>query len=106
MKYVDSLASTGAMARSFTSTVAAHTTRAGRVLARVERVPTKKGYCRLHTTLGDLNIELHADLAPRTCENFLALCDMGYYSGTLFHRSIRNFMIQARGDARARLGGG
>lgn len=41
-------------------------------------------------------MELHCDLAPRTCENFLALCDMGYYDNTPFHRSIKNFMIQVR----------
>lgn len=52
------------------------------------------GYLRLHTSLGDLNIELHCDLAPRTCENFLGLCEMGYYTDTIFHRSIKNFMIQ------------
>lgn len=51
-------------------------------------------YLRLHTSLGDLNIELHCDLAPRTCENFLGLCEMGYYNDTIFHRSIKNFMIQ------------
>jgi peptidyl-prolyl cis-trans isomerase-like 2 len=49
---------------------------------------------RLHTSLGDLNLELHCDLAPRTCENFIALCSQGYYNGTIFHRCIRNFMIQ------------
>lgn len=42
-------------------------------------------------------MELHCDIVPRTCENFLALCDMGYYTNTLFHRSIRNFMVQVRG---------
>lgn len=42
-------------------------------------------------------MELHCDIVPRTCENFLALCDMGYYANTLFHRSIRNFMVQVRG---------
>jgi hypothetical protein len=52
------------------------------------------GYLRLHTSLGDLNIELHCDIAPRTCENFLGLCEMGYYDDTPFHRSIKNFMIQ------------
>ena len=53
-----------------------------------------KGYVRLHTTLGDLNLELHCDLVPKTCENFLALAASGYYDGVPFHRSIRNFMIQ------------
>jgi len=33
-------------------------------------------------------------MAPRTCENFLGLCEMGYYNDTVFHRSIKNFMIQ------------
>lgn len=63
---------------------------------RVERNPKKKGYLRLHTSLGDLNLELHCDIAPRTCENFIALAESGYYNGTGFHRSIRNFMIQVR----------
>lgn len=57
------------------------------------------GYLRLHTSLGDLNIELHCDLVPRTCENFIGLCEMGYYNDTIFHRSIKNFMIQVRRSA-------
>ena len=61
---------------------------------RVERNPSKKGYLRLHTNLGDLNLELHCDIAPRTCENFILLADSGYYTGTKFHRLIKNFMIQ------------
>ena len=43
---------------------------------------------------GDLNLELHCDMAPRTCENFLVLAEGGYYTDTIFHRSIRSFMIQ------------
>ena len=58
------------------------------------RNPKEKGYLTLDTNKGSLNIELRCDLAPRTCENFLALCEMGYYTGTPFHRSIRNFMVQ------------
>jgi peptidyl-prolyl cis-trans isomerase-like protein 2 len=54
----------------------------------------KKGYVRLRTTQGDLNVELHVDLAPRTCENFLLLAARGYYAGVPFHRSIRSFMLQ------------
>ena len=64
------------------------------VQVRVERKPKKKGYMRLHTNLGDLNLELHCDITPRACENFMILADSGYYTGTVFHRSIKNFMIQ------------
>jgi peptidyl-prolyl cis-trans isomerase-like protein 2 len=54
----------------------------------------KKGYVRLHTSLGDLNVELHADQTPITVENFLTHCKNGYYDGTVFHRSIPGFMVQ------------
>ncbi|GFR52819.1 hypothetical protein Agub_g15442, partial [Astrephomene gubernaculifera] len=94
VKYIESASTTGAASRSFTSTAWQPTTRNERSRTRLLRTPSKKGYVRLHTSLGDLNLELHADLAPRTCENFLALCDMGYYDGTVFHRCIKNFMIQ------------
>jgi peptidyl-prolyl cis-trans isomerase-like 2 len=60
----------------------------------MRRNPKDKGYLSLATSKGTLNIELRCDLAPRTCENFLVLCEMGYYNGTAFHRSIRNFMLQ------------
>ncbi|KAJ2306392.1 cyclophilin peptidyl-prolyl cis-trans isomerase Cyp8, partial [Coemansia sp. RSA 2705] len=53
-----------------------------------------KGYVRLATSLGDLNLELHCDRAPRTCFNFVKLARAGYYDGSKFHRSIRRFMIQ------------
>ncbi|ERL84928.1 hypothetical protein D910_02351 [Dendroctonus ponderosae] len=52
------------------------------------------GYVRLVTNLGMLNLELYCDQVPKTCENFLKHCENGYYNGTKFHRSIRNFMIQ------------
>eukprot|EP00878_Enallax_costatus_P005031 GHUV01005291.1.p1 GENE.GHUV01005291.1~~GHUV01005291.1.p1 ORF type:complete len:453 (+),score=156.64 GHUV01005291.1:285-1643(+) len=93
-KYKESAFTTGATARAFTSTIAVAQTKSQRQLQLVERNPSKKGYLRLHTSLGDLNIELHCDLTPRTCENFIYLCEMGYYKDTLFHRSIKNFMIQ------------
>jgi len=48
----------------------------------------------LHTSLGDIKVELHCDLAPLACENFLALCGTGAYDGTLFHRNIPGFMVQ------------
>lgn len=42
----------------------------------------KKGYVRIQTTLGDLNLELHCDLVPVTCHNFVQLCKKGYYDNT------------------------
>lgn len=84
----------GAASRSFTSTAVNVVTRNERQKVRVERNPSKKGYMRLHTNLGDLNLELHCDLAPRTCENFFVLSEGGYYTDTIFHRNIKNFMIQ------------
>ena len=51
---------------------------------------------RLHTSAGDLNLELHSDITPRTVENFLLLAEEGYYKDTIFHRCIKHFMIQVR----------
>ncbi|OBT78976.1 hypothetical protein VF21_02406 [Pseudogymnoascus sp. 05NY08] len=48
----------------------------------------------LHTTLGDMKIEVFCESVPKTAENFLALCASSSYTPTLFHRLIPNFMIQ------------
>lgn len=48
----------------------------------------------LHTTLGDLKLELYCETAPRTAFNFLSLAALGTYDGTLFHRNIKGFMVQ------------
>lgn len=48
----------------------------------------------LHTTLGDITLSLYPQHAPRTVENFITLCQRGYYNGTIFHRVIKKFMIQ------------
>ncbi|XP_076166310.1 RING-type E3 ubiquitin-protein ligase PPIL2 [Ptiloglossa arizonensis] len=90
--------STGDVAAGFTSTVMPTETRhqaavIAEDLVRYERVK-KKGYVRIVTNYGALNLELHCDLVPKTCENFIKHCQNGYYDGTKFHRSIRNFMIQ------------
>lgn len=65
----------------------------------------KPGYIQLKTTLGELNIMLHTAAAPRTCHNFLRLCETGYYKGVTFHRVIPGFMIQG-GDPTATGRGG
>lgn len=93
-KLVKSRYTTGAASRSFTSTSYDPVTKNEYEYIKVEKNPKKKGYIQLHTTHGDLNLELHCDITPRACENFITLCERGYYNGIAFHRSIRNFMIQ------------
>lgn len=48
----------------------------------------------LHTTLGEILIELFAKQTPLTCRNFLQLSLDGYYDGTIFHRLVPNFILQ------------
>ena len=48
----------------------------------------------LETTQGSITVELFADLAPKTCENFTTHCKNGYYNDVIFHRIIEKFMIQ------------
>jgi peptidyl-prolyl cis-trans isomerase B (cyclophilin B) len=52
---------------------------------RIAEITTKKGVIRL---------ELFADRAPKTCENFEKLAREGFYDGLTFHRVIADFMIQ------------
>jgi peptidyl-prolyl cis-trans isomerase A (cyclophilin A)/peptidyl-prolyl cis-trans isomerase B (cyclophilin B) len=51
----------------------------------------------LKTSMGDIVLELYADKAPKTVDNFLQYVKSGHYSGTIFHRVISNFMIQGGG---------
>lgn len=51
----------------------------------------------LHTSSGDIRIELYASQAPVTVENFLRYAREGFYDGTIFHRVISHFMIQGGG---------
>lgn len=51
----------------------------------------------ISTSLGDITVELDAEKAPITVENFLAYVDAKFYDGTIFHRVIPNFMIQGGG---------
>lgn len=48
----------------------------------------------LETTQGNIEIELFPDIAPVTVENFTTHIKNGYYNGLIFHRIIKNFMIQ------------
>ena len=48
----------------------------------------------LETNQGSIEIRLFPDVAPKACENFTKLVEKGYYNGLIFHRVIKNFMIQ------------
>lgn len=91
---------TGRAAASFTSTGLTPETSGERALLSEEEYMLKpkrvkiKGYVRMQTSLGDLNIELYPEHAPRAVWNFIQLARKGYYRGVVFHRNIKNFMIQ------------
>ena len=51
----------------------------------------------LKTNHGNIKIELDAEKAPKTVENFLNYVNAGHYNGTIFHRVISGFMIQGGG---------
>lgn len=52
---------------------------------------------KLHTNFGVITLELFADKAPETVENFKQYVRDGHYDNTIFHRVIPNFMIQGGG---------
>ena len=52
---------------------------------------------KLHTNYGVITLELFADKAPETVENFKQYVRDGHYDNTVFHRVINNFMIQGGG---------
>ncbi|KAF6843656.1 Peptidyl-prolyl cis-trans isomerase-like 2 [Colletotrichum musicola] len=91
---------TGRAAASFTSTGLTPETSGERALLTDEEYMMKprrvkiKGYVRIETNLGDLNIELYPEFAPRAVWNFTRLAQKGYYRGVTFHRNIKNFMVQ------------
>jgi cyclophilin family peptidyl-prolyl cis-trans isomerase len=59
----------------------------------------------LHTTAGDITVELNAKATPITVNNFVALARKGFYNNTIFHRVLKDFMIQG-GDPQGTGAGG
>lgn len=51
----------------------------------------------METSMGNITIELWADKAPLSVENFLSYTDAGFYDGLIFHRVIPGFMVQGGG---------
>lgn len=54
----------------------------------------KKTTIVMETTQGTIELELKPEIAPKACENMIKLAKKGYYDGIVFHRIIKEFMIQ------------
>jgi peptidylprolyl isomerase len=57
------------------------------------------------TTQGEVVFELMPEVAPKACENFIALAESGFYNGVIFHRVIKGFMIQSGDPTGTGMGG-
>lgn len=59
----------------------------------------------LETNQGKIEIRLMPQVAPKACDNFTKLVEKGYYNGLIFHRVIKNFMIQGGDPTGTGMGG-
>jgi len=60
------------------------------------RIDLKKQYtATIETDRGTIVLKLHATQAPRTVNNFVCLAEDGFYDGVVFHRVIKDFMVQS-----------
>lgn len=64
---------------------------------RASPLPPKNPIVLLQTSWGNIKIELYLDKAPLTVKNFLDYAKIGFYNNTLFHRVVRDFVIQGGG---------
>ncbi len=59
----------------------------------------------MHTNMGDIKLKLFPEQAPKTVENFTTHAKNGYYNGIIFHRVIKDFMIQGGDPTGTGMGG-
>ncbi|WP_262409719.1 peptidylprolyl isomerase, partial [Salinicoccus roseus] len=59
----------------------------------------------IHTNHGDVKVKLFKDIAPKTVENFTTHAKNGYYDGQIFHRVIKDFMVQGGDPTGTGMGG-
>lgn len=71
----------------------------------VEETKMAENLILLETTMGNMKIKLYEDKAPMTSKNFKDLVQKGFYDGTIFHRVIKNFMIQGGDPTGTGMGG-
>jgi len=66
-------------------------------VAELTKDQEKTVYVLMTTSMGDISIELNNEKAPISTQNFLSYVDKKYYDGTIFHRVIKDFMVQGGG---------
>jgi len=70
------------------------------------QIDTTKAYsCSIETDKGTIEVDLFADAAPKTVNNFVFLAREGFYDGITFHRVLPNFMVQGGDPTGSGMGG-
>ena len=72
---------------------------------QLEQIKSGDTVAVMHTSMGDITIKLFPEYAPRTVENFVTHAKNGYYNGLIFHRVIKDFMIQGGDPTGTGMGG-
>ena len=72
---------------------------------QLETVKSGDTVAVMHTNMGDIEIKLFPEHAPKTAENFTTHAKNGYYNGLIFHRVINDFMIQGGDPTGTGMGG-
>lgn len=72
---------------------------------QLEAVKSGDKIAVMHTNMGDISIKLFAEHAPKAVENFTTHAKNGYYDGLIFHRVIKDFMIQGGDPTGTGMGG-
>ena len=78
-----------------TDTTKPDTTKADTTAEKVYPIRNPKhSFVTIETDFGKMVLELYKDVAPAHADSFVALSKKGFYNGTIFHRIVKNFMIQ------------
>ncbi len=77
-----------------TETAVAEVEKTPETVEKLEVEENMNTIVELETTMGTMKIKLYDDKAPKTVKNFKDLVEKGFYDGTIFHRVIKDFMIQ------------
>ncbi|MBR6902727.1 MAG: peptidylprolyl isomerase [Clostridia bacterium] len=72
---------------------------------QLESIKSGDTVALMHTNMGDIEIKLFCNKVPKATENFITHAKNGYYNGIVFHRVIKDFMIQGGDPTATGMGG-